>query len=705
MKRMLFIGFVFVSIGLLAQISVSNSNPYNSPGYLVTDILLDTDVGTIAGNVVLTNGLPHQIGYFNAVNSNLGMDEGVLLSTGGIGLVVPGGESTQNGINFQEPDLVTAMSQIGMGSLPLGNTIVLEFDFIAGSELVEFEYVFGSKEYTSYTCSEFNDIFGFFLSGPGIQGPFEDNGINIALVPDPDNPGEYTTTPVTINTINSGEATGDYEDSGCDNIDPNWKDYSVFFVPNSSEATVGFPGFTTVLKAQAELICSETYHIKLAIADVSDGVLNSAVFLKKGSFIAGVPLSVGLEDGEEFVICEDSITINPELSGGFGDLNYYWLHNGSQINELEITVGDPGEYTFVVSDECSSLSKTIGVSKYTPVEITIPNYLLLCSDSVVRAIVTGGAPDYITYWTKASVVVTEGVELPLNFGDGGFYTFHIKDGCGKEYSANMEVVSADLLEVEIPGYTYLCEDFIVLEARVSGGYGEVSYYWEFDGQEFDGLSITVYNESPGVATFHVIDDCKQTFEGSVFVETPGEYEDMELTFEYDYLELCQSDKFIPELQLSGGAGHKTYFWYLDGIMITNAVNFSLMGDELTVGRIHSLIVQIVDRCGNEVSHSYRLRGVNCFLPNTFSPNGDGVNDVFVLNLGTYNIGVQFDVFNRWGQYVYRSTQYELCSETPERNCWTGLNMNTGRPCIPGVYYYELQFLDGRKFKGIINLFK
>ncbi len=705
MKRMLFIGFVFISFGLLGQISVSNSNPYNSPEYLVSDILLNTDAGTIVENVVLTNGLLNQIGYFNGANSNLGMDEGVILSTGGIGLAVPDGEDDQSGLNYQDPDLVIAMEQIGMGSNSLSNTIVLEFDFVAGDDLVEFEYVFGSKEYPGYTCSQFNDIFGFFLSGPGIQGPYSNNGINIALVPDPTSPGAFTTTPVTINTINSGFATGGYDEDGCGDIDPLWASYSIFFVNNTDESTVGFPGFTTVLKAQAELECSKNYHIKLAIADVSDGVLNSAVFLKKGSFAAGAPLGVELNDNEDFVICIDSIVIDPNLFGGFGGVDYYWSHNGQQINELVITVSEPGEYIFFASDECGSLSRTINVISYSPAVLDIPSYVFLCNDSLIIAEVSGGAPPYISYWVHNGAIVDQGLELRLNFGDNGDYTFHVEDACGFIYELEMEVESAELLDVQIPGYTYLCEDLINLQAVVSGGYGELYYYWEFQGVIYENLSLMINFDNPGLATFYVEDECGQQYIGKALVETPGDYEDMELDFKYEYLELCSNDVFFPQVHVSGGAGYKTYYWYLDGALLSNAVKYSLKGTELKEGITSKLQLLIIDQCGNEISHTYLLKGVSCIVPNVFTPNRDGINDVYLLNLGTYNKGVQLDIFNRWGQYVFRSKNYELCQMAPERACWDGENMSSGKQCIPGIYFYEIRFEDGRHLKGVINLFK
>ena len=46
-----------------------------------------------------------------------------------------------------------------------------EFDFHAGGDSISFNYVFGSDEYPAYVNTQYNDIFAFFLSGPGITGP------------------------------------------------------------------------------------------------------------------------------------------------------------------------------------------------------------------------------------------------------------------------------------------------------------------------------------------------------------------------------------------------------------------------------------------------------------------------------------------------------------------------------------------------------
>ena len=84
---------------------------------------------------------------------------------------------------------------------------------------------------------------------------------------------------------------------------------------------------------------------------------------------------------------------------------------------------------------------------------------------------------------------------------------------------------------------------------------------------------------------------------------------------------------------------------------------------------------------------------NClFIPSVFSPNGDGINDLWdIYNIELYEPGVDVTVFNRWGQIVYKNTD-EYSS-----NLWDGLNMK-GNSVEIATYYYvvEVDFSDGKK---------
>ena len=93
---------------------------------------------------------------------------------------------------------------------------VLEFDFIPTGDSLSFNYSFGSDEYNEYVCGSVNDAFGFFLSGPGINGAYSNNAINLAIIPETDG------TPVTINSVNNGSVGSAGIASNCTQVDPNW---------------------------------------------------------------------------------------------------------------------------------------------------------------------------------------------------------------------------------------------------------------------------------------------------------------------------------------------------------------------------------------------------------------------------------------------------------------------------------------------------
>lgn len=73
-----------------------------------------------------------------------------------------------------------------------------------------------------------------------------------------------------------------------------------------------------------------------------------------------------------------------------------------------------------------------------------------------------------------------------------------------------------------------------------------------------------------------------------------------------------------------------------------------------------------------------------FLPNAFSPNGDGLNDVLKPEMVGYALVNTFEVFNRYGQLVYKSSNNNNFG-------WDGNYL--GRPADIGVYYYRITFTD------------
>ena len=80
-------------------------------------------------------------------------------------------------------------------------------------------------------------------------------------------------------------------------------------------------------------------------------------------------------------------------------------------------------------------------------------------------------------------------------------------------------------------------------------------------------------------------------------------------------------------------------------------------------------------------------GANFFVPNTFSPNGDGVNDHFVVNGVGLNVIPSITIYNRWGQIVFQKSNFAANSTA---DAWDGTF--NGQPAPPDVYIYTIQIL-------------
>ena len=315
--RITVILFYFIGINANAQLVVNNTT--YTTNQLVQNVLLG---GGITVSNITFNGIPKAIGFFNGTNSNIGLDSGIVMTTGDIFTAT----GPNNGQGATCPDDIIGVGRPGDTDLDIispdttYDAAILEFDFISLSESVKFRYVFGSEEYMEYVNSGFNDVFGFFISGPGITGPYSNNSQNIALIPG-------TATPVTIDSLNLNVHGAYYFDNG----DGITSGTVVGTAPDG--ATVQYDGFTIPMVATAKIQCGKTYHIKLAIADAGDPVLDSGVFLEAGSFVFIDPISLSTSINVADTVCpNDLVPINAIVSGTItGTPLVVWDFDGGEV--------------------------------------------------------------------------------------------------------------------------------------------------------------------------------------------------------------------------------------------------------------------------------------------------------------------------------------------------------------------------------------
>ena len=270
-------------------------------------------------------------GQFNATATNLGLTEGVVLTTGTILDSVSFG-------NHNGPFAPNNNSSAGLDNNMMGNAMltsiansdtynasVLEFDFIPSVDFISLKYVFGSDEYPEFVGAGFNDVFAFFIFGPGFGGIF-----NMATVPGTSN------MPVTIDNVNDTTNSAFYVNNGDGNQSPQ----------NGSDFYIQYDGFTTGLVASSDLLIGETYHLVIAIADVADGAYDSGLFIEKcGTCVYHVSL-----DKKDVI----QMSIYPNPSQGFVYVDF--------VNSFK------GELT--VYDVVGNIIRTISIqSKHTAIDV------------------------------------------------------------------------------------------------------------------------------------------------------------------------------------------------------------------------------------------------------------------------------------------------------------------------------------------------
>lgn len=425
--------------GAAAQLVVTTTQ---TPQQLVQDVLLGTGVtvSNVSFNGVLNPGTPQEgTGAFTGT-SNMGIGAGITLSTGfaqNIAQPSTGFMSDQLIPNIIDPDLETIA-----GGITINNSAVLEFDFVTTGDSVKFRYVFGSEEYPEFVCS-FNDAFGFFLSGPGIAGPYTNNAVNIALVPG-------TTTPVTIDNVNNGlNNNGDPNDPNCPPVNP------AYFVVND-ENTIVFDGFTTVLEARYAVQCGQTYHIKLAICDALDQAYDSGVFLEAGSF--------------------QSSPFIPTLTPGPGIVGNTISESCFPMSLSFIRVGDATEADTVEVVYGGSVTMGVDLIPPFPLEVIFPPGV-----------------DTIPFVFNAPIDA-DGLEDII-------ITVSTYSDCTGDTITNTFIFIVDApppLIITSPPFSVDCGGSIQIGATPSGGYGLYQYDW---GGGVTDSSITV---SPLVDTLYPI---------------------------------------------------------------------------------------------------------------------------------------------------------------------------------------------------------
>ncbi len=255
-----FLALPFSSQAQFLQVTDVVTGPYN-PQSLITNVFLGA--GVQVTNVQF-NGDPRAIGYFSGGTQSIGIERGILLTSGFADQAVEDGAFFANNNNIGGS---TEASLLQIATDVLNDVAVYTITFVPNADTLRFRYSFGSEEYPEYACTAFNDVFGFFIQGPGYPV-----FTNIARVPG-------TMLPVSINNIHPNNPAA----PPCPPLNVQYYNDN----NNNSSNQPVYDGFLDVFTAMAVVTPCQPYTIKLAIADVGDSAYDSGVFLEAKSFGTG----------------------------------------------------------------------------------------------------------------------------------------------------------------------------------------------------------------------------------------------------------------------------------------------------------------------------------------------------------------------------------------------------------------------------------
>ncbi|MCB0705848.1 MAG: choice-of-anchor L domain-containing protein [Saprospiraceae bacterium] len=611
----------------------------NDPIFLVENYLLSGNCAEVSN--ISFAGSSASLGGFFGGEPALGIESGFLMSTGiassAAGPNVMEGTSTVIGGIF-DPDLAVLASTSATFDVQ-----VLEFDIIPHADHLSFEFVFASEEYCEYIFSIFEDMFGLFISGPGINGPFTNGAVNLALTPENQNP-------ISVNYINHQLEFNDYVSNAIMLFDPDCAGSEYGTDPGLSD--ISFDGFTLPLLAEIQLIPCESYHVKLAIADTGDATLDSGVFIRQ---LVDSPASDDLiysevivpESGTDTVFenCQQAFFQFIRVNSNLNDSLVFYLEPNSTSTATEGLDYQflPDSLTFPAGVDTLLLEVEVFSDLLTePVESLILSYDYSCTcDSLILYIEDHGSiaitVDTVLCWPDClelnnSAYCTDGIYPDTSFN---------VTSCDTIFNFNLTVIQADSVNLEME----LCQGDSV----------------EFNGQFLTEGGIyfdTLFGSAPS---------CNKLIQLDLSFLAP--------VLQYDTVFLCPGDSL-----LFGGTYLTQSGDYTDTIDVGGCQGINFLN--LTFGEYQQQDIQLNVCPGQSITYNGNLYGSpGIYLDTLFSTiDCDTILEIsivenptyfFVLDTticsGDFYLSPSGNVYSDIGQYIEQFQTVSGCDSIYEIN--------------------------------------
>lgn len=385
-------------------------------------------------------------------------------------------------------------------------------------------------------------------------------------------------------------------------------------------------------------------------------------------------------------------------SGGSGTFIYQW-DNGSIDHFLENLGG--GSYGLTITDGSNcSLDTTIVLTEPDALDIRIEDSSnVTCAgeqDGYIVLNVSGGNGGY-TYQWSGNVSNTNSA---MNLGNGT-YTVTVTDAAGCRDTIQKTINVPPVMEFRLANVADAhCygEDATIHVLSATGGNG-APYLGEINGQTF---SVPGAIDVPaGDYILSIMDKNGCVVDTSISISQPPQIQiDMPSTITINLGDVAT----ISPVVFGNTVPIRSYSWTpASGVDCPDCKDVTVL---LTDDGTLTFMVTDENGCTAEKTVDIKInKQRNVYFPTAFTPNGDGINDIYRIYV---NFSVEeveyFTVFDRWGNKLWEDREIPIVNNASARG-WNG--MSKDKSLNPGVYVFnaKLRFKDGvtRQYAGDITI--
>lgn len=342
------------------------------------------------------------------------------------------------------------------------------------------------------------------------------------------------------------------------------------------------------------------------------------------------------------------------VTGGLPPYTYNWSVGGTN----DIVVVNPTtttSYDVTVNDACLGIpitvSGTVDVPNYPPlIMITSPDTSVLCPNTPQTLYVeaTGGEGLYTYTWYEGANVIGTGTAQDVSPMTTTVYTVEVTDGCGVTISSDVTVtVLASVLQLTMSPDVLICPgDTANISVVASQGLGNYTYFWHQTGETTPAITVSPNNTT--TYTVSVEDDCHTySVEGTTTVNV------VRPNASFNILSEEPMENLLVSFQNTTTGGVNWYWDFGNGLNSTahspNTV-YNPWG-YYTITLIAYNEIGCTDTAYRDI---YIKPEFYFYAPNAFTPDGNRQNSKYEVSvIGA--IGFEFQIFNRWGELIYLTT--------------------------------------------------